>query len=407
MSVADSQNRYNRREPGSPIARVLGLRAVSDAVTRLTARKMIERFSALFMVLVIVGTAGYALVRPDYNWDMVAYIATALENRVEDPGELHRQTWAEIEPGAREAQLYHLQRGNPYNLHQWENPADFQSQLSMYRVKIAYIGLIRALEPVFGLARASIVLSLLPAIGVGFLCLYWLWRRKALQSLLVVTPLLVLADYANMTTAVGPDMLVALISLGAIMLLAAGRDMPAYFLLFLSVFVRPDNIVLIFALLIAAGLFRWRFLPMLLTFLASFAACLIIQNLGEHPGWWAHFYFSCVRIQNSMIGFSPDFALLDFVRGYVRGVVVALTDSDWPALLLLMSAGWALLARAGRMSARGNALVFALLIGTLGKFASFPLPDDRFYFAFIAGLIVILAGEWRPDFSLPAAAKRR
>ncbi len=208
-----------------------------------------------------------------------------------------------------------------------------------------------------------------------------------------------------MTTAVSPDMLLSLVSLGAIMLLMKQRELPACLLLFASVLVRPDNIILIFALLITAVLFRWRVLPMLATFLASLAACVYIQKIGGHPGWWAHFYFSCVKIQHSMIGFSPDFSLIAFLKGYVRGVVVSLMDNDWPGLLLALTAGWALLAKAGRMSARGHAMVFALAIGTLGKFASFPLPDDRFYFVFIAGLIVVLAAEWRPDFTLSAKAE--
>ena len=407
MAVADDSNRTEPNRGQSPVGWMLTTPVASSLSRQLLVRPVLDRIAAFFLLLVIAGTAAYALVRPDYNWDMVAYIATALENRIEDPQTLHAETWAAIEPGAREAQLYHLQAGNPYNLHQWENPADFQSQLSMYRVKVAYIALIRGLEPFFGLARSSIILSILPSIGVGLLCLYWLWGRRALQASLIVAPLLVLADYSHMTTAVSPDMLLSLVSLAAILLLMKGREILAYLLLFLSVLVRPDNIILIFALLITAALFRWRFLPILATFLASFATCIYIQKLGGHPGWWAHFYFSCVTIQHSMIGFSPDFSMIAFIKGYVRGVVVSLTDNDWPALLLMLVTGWALLARAGRMSEKGHAMVFALVIGTLGKFASFPLPDDRFYFVFIAGLIVVLAAEWRPDFALTARAKSK
>ncbi|HTV72005.1 MAG TPA: hypothetical protein VMF90_26025, partial [Rhizobiaceae bacterium] len=127
----------------------------------------------------------------------------------------------------------------------------------------------------------------------------------------------------------------------------------------------------------------------------------IISKYGDHPGWWAHFYFSCVHIQNSMVDFHPPFSLVDAARGYVRGVTVALMDNDWPALLAGLTAAWALLYRAGRIrDARANALVFALAIGTLGKFASFPLPDDRFYFVFIAGMAILLVTMWKPRFDV-------
>ena len=374
-------------------------------VAAVTTRGVLDRLAVLFMALVIAGVAAYSWLRPAYNWDMVAYVATALENRIDDPVQLHDRTWAEIEPSARDAQLYHLKFSNPYNLHQWENPADFQSQLSMYRVKVLYVGMLRWLEPVTGLSAASILLSVLPSIAFGALCLWWLVREGAKQGLVLLVPFLAIADFITMTTMVTPDMLLAVMSLGAVLLLLRGRDALAGALLFASVFVRPDNIILIFALLIAAVLFGWRLLPMLVTFVASFAACLLISKLGDHPGWWAHFYFSCVQIQNAMTGFNPDFSLLDFAKGYVRGVMVALTANDWPGLLLILLVGWAMLARAGRIAAgRTNALIFVLAIGTLGKFASFPLPDDRFYFTFIAAMGVILIAAWKPRLDLPVRA---
>jgi hypothetical protein len=378
---------------------------VETVVEAGTSRTLLDRVAVLFMAAVIAAVAAYAWIKPDYNWDMVAYVATALEDRITDPVELHAETWGEIEKGARESQLYHLKFSNPYNLNQWENPADFQSQLSMYRVKVAYVALMRWIEPITGLAAASILLSILPSIAFGGLCLWWLAREDARQGLILLVPFLAIADYVSMTTAVTPDMLLAVMSLGAILLLMKGKDLAACLLLFASVFVRPDNIILIFALLIAAVLFGWRLLPMLATFVVSLTACVLISRFGDHPGWWAHFYFSCVQIQNTMTGFAPDFSLVDFAKGYARGVVVSLTHNDWPGLLLILVAGWALLARAGRIAAgRANALIFALAIGTLGKFASFPLPDDRFYFTFIAAMGVLLVAAWKPRFDRPARA---
>jgi hypothetical protein len=259
--------------------------------------------------------------------------------------------------------------------------------------------LLRLLEPVTGLVNASLLLSILPAVGFGLLSLWWLKREDALQGAFLLVPVLLIADYSRMTSAVTPDMLLGLVSLAALYRLLRGRDVLAGVLLFVSVFIRPDNIILIFALLIAAVLFGWKKLPMLVTFVASLVACVVISKAGGHPGWWAHFYFSCVEIQNSMANFHPDFSLVTFLKGYARGVIVSLQNNDWPALLALLVAAWALLNKYGRMGAgRENALAFALAIGALGKFASFPLPDDRFYFVFIAGLAVVLIAAWKPRF---------
>lgn len=375
--------------------------AVLAFLATITRRSVVEKAAIVYFVGVFLFVGAYTWLRPDYNWDMVAYVATALENRYQDPQALHAETWREIEQGARESQLYNLQYGNPYNRHQWENPVDFQSQLSMYRVKVGYIALMRLMEPVTGLVTASLLISILPLLGIGALTLYWLGREKALQAALLLAPVFVVADIAHMSAAVTPDLLMALLSLAALYWISKGRDAAACLLLFASVFVRPDNIILIFALLITAVIFGWRLRAYLVCFAAAFVACTLISRFGDHPGWWAHFYFSCVRIQDSMIGFHPDFSLVDMAKGYMRGVTVSLMDNDWPALLVALLFGWALLARAGRMgTGRANALMFALAIGTLGKFASFPLPDDRFYFVFIAGMAVIVAVCWKPRFNL-------
>lgn len=382
----------------------LGTRPARLLTRAAGSKVLLDRLAVVFFAALCLLVAAYALVRPDYNWDMVAYVASALEDRHADPVELHAETWKRISEGASRSQLYHLQYGTPYNKHQWENPVDFQSQLSMYRVKVAYVALIGALAPLTGLVKASMLLSVLPSLALGALCLWWLGRDDARQGAFLLAPVLMLADYTHMTISVVPDMLVSFVSLLAILLFARRRDLAACVVLLLSVLIRPDNIVLAFALLLTAIAFGWRVLPLLVTFVVGLAACVAMSRFGGHPGWWAHFYFSCVEIQNSMANFHPDFSFGAFARGYMRGVLVAIMDNDWPAIFALLLAAWALLNRAGRTGTdRANALVFALAIGTLGKFASFPLPDDRFYFVSIAAMAVVLVTMWKPRFDIAAA----
>ena len=384
------------------VAWALDTGLAARAAAALSQRTLLERLGAACLAAFILLVAAYSWVRPDYNWDLVAYVATALEDRVSDPVALHAETWREIEAAQpRPAQLYHLQRGNDYNLHQWQNPVDFESQLSMYRVKVLYIAALRALEPFTGLVDAAIMLNVLPLLAVGVLSLVWLGRAGAMQGAILLASLLAIADLTHMSTAVTPDMLVSAVSLLAIFWLVRGRDFAPCAALLLSVLIRPDNLILVFALAITAFAFGWRKLPLLLTFAASLLACAWMSKLGHHPGWWTHFYFSCVEIQNSMAGFHPDFSVVAFAKGYLRGLSVSLLDNDWPALYVVLLAGWALLYRAGRMTGgRDNAVMFGLAIGLAGKFASFPLPDDRFYFIFIVGMALILLSRWKPRFDL-------
>ncbi|MEW9613004.1 hypothetical protein AB3G45_04010, partial [Shinella sp. S4-D37] len=127
---------------------------------------------------------------------------------------------------------------------------------------------------------------------------------------------------------------------------------------------------------------------------------MVIARIGGHPGWWAHFYFSCVELQNSMAGFKPPFSLAVMLKGYVNGAMNALSGNHWIELLAACLLGWRLLATADRGAGpRFNALMFALAIAVAGKFASFPLPEDRYYFALVAGMILLIVTNWKPQFS--------
>ncbi len=74
----------------------------ADALARAGARRsLLDKLAAAAFIAVFVVVSIYSWVRPDYNWDMVAYVATALENRTDSPEQLHAETWAAISEGAR------------------------------------------------------------------------------------------------------------------------------------------------------------------------------------------------------------------------------------------------------------------------------------------------------------------
>lgn len=388
------------------VARILDLKILAPLFRLIGNSRALDRLAAAIFALGILVVAAYAVVRPDYNWDMVAYVATAIEDDYPAAEDLHRETWSRIEAGASERQLSHLKFSSPYNLNQWEKPEDFKSQLSMYRVKVAYVAALKALEPVIGVVKATFLLSILPSVLFGTLVLWWLWREKALQAAFLVLPVLMVADYLPLSTVVTPDMLVSFVSLVAIYALWRGHDWLAAVLLVLSVTIRPDNLVLLIAAAMTAVLFGWRKAPMLLALAAGFAVAIYVSKAGHHPGWWPHFYFSNVQIQNSMADFNPPFTVQAFAKGYARGLIVSFQHNDWIWLLAMLSLGWALLTKAGKINhPRVHALAFMLFIATLGKFASFPLPDDRFYFVFIAGFALVLLAAWKPQFSWNGPAK--
>ena len=371
------------------------------------ARRFADRASVVVALLLVFAFAAYGVLRPAWNWDKIAYVAAALETRYSDPADLHRETWAIIKAGASEAQLEHLRDANPYNRANYDSPEALHSQLVMFRVKPAYVAGIRAMEPVFGVSGAAVAMSVLPALFVGAFAVFWLWRAGAAQSALLVVPALVMGDYFHMTVNVVPDMAHAALALPALLLLWANRNWWAAAFLVAAVAVRPDSVILTFAILLAALAFRLDWKPWLVALFGGLVVAKWIAAAGDHPGWWPHFVFSTVELQPFMAEFEPDFAFATMLKGYVRGISVSFQHSEWPWLLMMLTAGrLALLARGVIGSVRTEAIFLACFLGIGGKFLSFPLPDDRFYFIFIAGMAISLAVIARPVI-LPLASRFR
>ncbi|MCV9906053.1 hypothetical protein OIV19_00295 [Brucella sp. HL-2] len=351
---------------------------------------------ALAVLVAIAVTVIYSISKPDNNWDMIPYIATAIEDRYPDAVALHDETWRQVAAATSQNEINALKYAGDYRRAQWESPDNFQSQLIMYRVKVGYVQMLRLIEPYTGLVLGGHLISLAAAIASGLIILAILAYYNALQAGLLVGPALLLAGFGPMTSAVFPDIVLAAFSFAAIFALLKERDWLASILLVLSFTIRPDNIIMIFALLIAAVLFGWRKLPLLAAFVASVIIGLVISSHTGHTGWWAHLYFTCIEMQHSMAGFKPDFSLALLVKAYVRGIILALYLESWPSILLVSLVAWAAMARAGINTTipRLNGIIFAMFIGMLGKFVYFPMPYDRFFFNMLITMVLMLSLAW-------------
>lgn len=350
-----------------------------------------------YIAILTVGT----WMRPGYNWDMTAYVSTVLENRIEDPVARHAETWRIIEQGASADDLQKLRFASEYSRHQWENPDDFATMLNFYRMKVGYIELARLVEPIFGLDKGLILLSIVPSVMFGFFCLWWLNREDVLEGAIILTPALALVDYLHMFTVVSPDMLGTVLTGLAVFSMTRNKDGVACALLLSAIMLRPDSIVLLFAFVIAALLFGWNKTLYLLTFLVGVVIVLTLQKSGGYVGWWRHLYFSLIEQVGTLVNFDPPFSFAVMSKAYANGAAVALATNRWPAALLLMVIIWGLIYRAGRLKQpRINAIIFALAISVAGKFASFPLPEDRLYFPAIACMALLLVIALKPRFDL-------
>lgn len=204
----------------------------------LLSAELLHRLSkiagALAVLAAIAVTVIYSVTKPDNNWDMIPYIATAIENRYPDATALHEETWRQVAAVTTPDEINALKYAGDYRRAQWESPNNFQSQLIMYRVKIGYVQMLRLIEPYTGLVLGGHLISLAAAIASGLIILAILAYYNALQAGLLVGPALLLAGFGPMTSAVFPDIVLAAFSFAAIFALLKKRDWLASVLLVLS-----------------------------------------------------------------------------------------------------------------------------------------------------------------------------
>ncbi|MCU0830717.1 MAG: hypothetical protein MUC58_04225 [Rhizobiaceae bacterium] len=352
-------------------------------------------FAFLFAVL------GYEYLKPQFNWDMIAYLASAMDEAGVPFFEVHATVYEAIRAVAPAGDFTALTTGDAYRLRQFEDSAALQSMLPMYEVKWLYVALLGIALPLFGVAHAALAINSLAALLFGASLWAWMSRHRLQRFAPVLLGVFIALNGPDLMRGMGPDFVTLALLTSGLMMWDRGRTYAAMVPLTLAVLARPDSAIFIggFVILLVALRDRDSLKAGLLLALAA-GAYVFATSAAHHIGWWPHFWFSTVRIQDSLAGFAPEFSVPVYLYAVAHNAMRTVTESVW--------AGWwalgfvAILWGAARQS-RDHAydsrliLLAAAVIGTLGKFLLFPLPDDRLYTpllipAFIIGL-AWLAGQ--------------
>lgn len=357
----------------------------------------LEAFLAFAMVAVLSLIALFAVLKPDPNWDSLAYFALALERTGDTPADIHAKAYKAVRQTASPGAFEQLTMDDAYRQRQFTDPAAFHSMLPMYAVKSGYVASLKHLASLTDVATAAQILNILSLAAIAALMLWWMLRANFLQAIPFLLPLLLVLQTREMVAGVMPDLPAAALLLAAASLLSERRDWFAVPFLIAATTFRPDTLLFAFALLLAFAATRQRLTPIL----AAFAACLAVylwqSQAAGHMGWWPHFWFSNVEYQQTMEGFDPAFSVMAYIKGLARGTSMSLAYFNWPFVGLALAATWLLLARAGKQfGSRTIALLISVILVIGGKFVTFPLPDDRIYMAFLLIAAMLLASVWKP-----------
>lgn len=350
-----------------------------------------------FMGVVLL-VAAYFVHHPEYNWDMVPYTAAVLSMDSDDPVSIHRETYrllrAEVPPSRMPDML-----ANEYTRTIAGSPRALMQQLPFYRIKPAYVRVLRVLF-LLGVspARATVLVS---AAAYVCICLMaWAWlatvgspgRRFVMASLVALSqPLLHLAGLTN------PDALsTATVVLAFYLFLVRGRPGWAMLVLFVSVLVRSDNSFLC-ALFGVYLVWRWRRMAPARALVGAAGALAALtwvvvwhRVVGDYS-WRLMMYHSFIQPVILPADGMPPMSTTQLAKLWVGGLA-SLRYSPVTLVLLLLAGGYAhRRTDPARRHEREAAQV--LLVSIAVHFLVFPNLEERF---FVAHMVVfsLIGAAW-------------
>lgn len=361
----------------------------------LVSDKGLDWVMGIGFLVFVLAISVVASFQPGYSFDLVAYFGAAISfiTPTADP----MQAWQLVREAAPGHVYQDLSAGNEYRLAQSSAPSAFASNMPLYSAKIGYIYLLHWLAIPLGYVKAALWSSHVAGLLMGLTCLIWMVREKCLQGAPLVVAVLLASNYFDALSYPSPDVIASMLTLAAIYLWLQMREMPAIALLFAAFLFRPDTMIFVFALLLASLAYGQSIKRIGALFISLLVASVGIRNLTDHPGWWIHYYFSTVQIQNTLVDFQPAFSLMAWAKGQARGVFMSLTEFNWPVLLTFIGAAVLAVKQVGlSFGARSGTLMLACFLAIGGKFFVFPLPDDRIYMVLILAMTMLLIDTLQP-----------
>lgn len=359
--------------------------------------RILDRIAPLAFLAYVAVITGYAWLTPHYNWDMIAYIACALEASEPEPAALHAKTFETVRNAVPPARYEALTNG-PYYGATAHDPESFYQQLPRYRVKPLYIWLMRALGATgLSLVTATRVISVAGAGVLAFLTYTWLALHFRPSASAVLGALILNTSGLLILTKVStPDGLSALITLlGLFLLVEKQRPALALFVLGAAILARYENLILVGMVGLYLIGIRGRRNPRAavgyLAALASFAVVYLIiaRTAGKCP-WATLFVHAFVGPIDRPAEFTGGVSLGVYVPALLRGF----RDLLEPQPSFILFAGWMAYVSGAHMfpeePLRRHVLVLLLAVTAI-RMLLFPFLLARYLFPFYVTAGVSLA----------------
>jgi hypothetical protein len=323
---------------------------------------------------------------PYYDWDLVAYVGSAMALHENNAKLIQTQAYDALRNELPEEDYVDIANGSYFRRDVASNPDHFRQQLRFYQIRPLYIHLLGWLHRLgIDYVNATRLLSAASFSLIGVLLYLWSRRYVDERFAAICIPLLLIAPVLFTSARTGsPDALSAfVVLLGCFELVEYRRPIVGSAILLVSLFLRTDNVIFVVCLLAGFALTQKRTRDRIGAAVCAILAVSIVFGINrvEHSYSWP------VLMQNTSIPIvnpaeiNPQITATDYF-GAVRDMVDGARESSVMVFPFLA----ALALFSSRTAGVLKSLVTIVLLSWAAHIVLFPHIEDRY---FISGSALI------------------
>ena len=239
----------------------------------------------------------YSVRDPQYNWDMIGYVASAFSYEIDDAGQLQRKVYTLLKQTVPEETYRDLTRGHQRQTRAYD-PESLKQYLPFYQIRVVYV-LVIYVSYKLGL-NPFIVSYLISAISIimALWVLAFLFSLNASLIYLITIPMTgLIFDFHNLSNLSTPDALAVLIVFISYSLLLRKRK-ELLLVLPLSALIRTDLLILVGVFYVYLFIFKdWDKKYTLLSALLSIIGYCWVNWQFNNYGWSTVFHHTFIERQ--------------------------------------------------------------------------------------------------------------
>ncbi|MBA2658811.1 MAG: hypothetical protein H0U72_04480 [Nitrosospira sp.] len=326
----------------------------------------------------------FGLLKPEHNWDMIAYVAASYYKDGYRGPDLTRETYEDIKKEVSSKTFSKLITGK-YRETVFGDPSSLEQQIPFYSIRVGYIELIRLLKKVgLNYAKSTYVISaIFASLSVLVLGLIVLTTTVPIGILPIVVAVTGYTELARLST---PDAMACFFSLLGIYSLMK-KERLIFLVAAILPLIRTDFILLSGLLMIYTYLHGRRFLS-LFSLLFSVAFYILINKLYGNYGYLTLFNFTFI---GSLTPYPADIVISHKFSDYLIPYALLLNNLIFHShSAIYVLAVYLLWLKRDQVKAHADYYyLFGIpLVFTIAHMLLFPTMQYRF-FVFSASLILV------------------